>query len=242
MVSNYLAYDFEKNRERIDKILDAPEIPYDGLRTIPKREDLSLTNGTYVCCYVIFVCIRNLSELTKKYDCSTLAKIYRAFCSETVSLINSEKNCKEINIYSDGVCGIFDVDDGDAIFRLAYDISTVAEIINSKLEKKSIDPIDIGIGLDFGREFMIKAGDNSGLLNEIVWLGDVVKNASKISRNGVKTLTNEEIMVTLDFQHTLNEDNSNMLFATKEDGCYYGGIHRMGNCKWIDQNPKTTDI
>lgn len=238
MVSNYLAYDFEKNSERINKILDAPDIPFDGLRTTPKREDLSLTNGAYVCCYVIFVCIRNLSELTKRYDYSTLAKIYRAFCSETVSLINSEKNCKEINIYSDGICGIFDLDDGNAIFRLAYDVSTVIEMINSKLEKKNIDPIDLGIGLDFGGEFMIKAGDSNGLINEVVWLGDILKNASKISRNGVKTLTKEEIMVTLDFQHTLNEDNSNMLFATKEDGCYFGSIHRMGNCKWIRESWK----
>jgi hypothetical protein len=236
MVSNYLAYDFEKNRDRIDKILDTPDISYDGLRTIPKREDLNLDNGSYVCCYVIFVCIRNLSELTKRYDHSTLAKIYRAFCSETVSLINNEKNCKEINIYSDGVCGIFDVDDGNAIFRLAYNISTVIKMINSKLEIKNIDPIDIGIGLDFGVEFVINPGDSCGVLNEIVWLGDVVKNASKISRNGVKTLTNEEIMVTLDFQHTLNEENSDMLFATKEDGCYYGSIYRMGNCKWLLEN------
>lgn len=38
----------------------------------------------------------------------------------------------------------------------------------------------VGIGLAYGRALMIKAGYKGSTINEVVWMGDVVNEASKL--------------------------------------------------------------
>lgn len=46
--------------------------------------------------------------MTDEHKRPTLAKMYRAFLSECVAIMNAETDCKEININGDCVWGVFD--------------------------------------------------------------------------------------------------------------------------------------
>ncbi len=48
MKSNYLSYDYEKSRKRIDEILDAKDTSYEEVEKIPSRDKLTFNNGFYV--------------------------------------------------------------------------------------------------------------------------------------------------------------------------------------------------
>lgn len=61
-----------------------------------------------------------------------------------------------------------------------------------KLRKKGYSQISVGIGMDYGRALMVKAGYSGSGLNDIIWMGDVVNSAchiaNKAGRDGKKTL------------------------------------------------------
>ena len=107
----------------------------------------------------------------------TLAKMYRAFLSECVAIMNSWEMCKEININGDCVWGVFETpkkSDVDNVISVAAQLNSMIKILNYKLKKKKYDTISVGIGIDDGRALMVKAGYSGSGINEIVWMGDVV--------------------------------------------------------------------
>ena len=85
--------------------------------SIPSRDKLTYKNGYYVNVTALFIDIVDSSKLTDGNKRPTLAKMYRAFLSECVAIMNSWEMCKEININGDCVWGVFetpkksDVDD-----------------------------------------------------------------------------------------------------------------------------------
>ncbi len=242
MKSNYIFYDFEKSRSRIDEILDAKDTSYEEVDKIPSRDKLTFTNGFYVNKTVaMFVDIRKSSELTEKYKRPTLAKIYRAFISEVVAIINGDDNCSEINIEGDCVWAIFNAQyksEIDCIFSTSAQVASLIHILNCKFKKKDIEPISIGIGLDFGRALKIKAGYNGSTLNDVVYMGEVVNGASKLCGFANKTDNDYTIMVSSGFQSNLNEDHQKLLSYNSNRGCYHGYIINSSMNDWFEENCK----
>ncbi|WP_217992654.1 adenylate/guanylate cyclase domain-containing protein [Bacillus cereus] len=190
MKSNHKNYEFTKSLERMDTILD-PGSPFEDKDTIPKREDLTYINGYYVNCSSLFIDLRGSSQLPKIHQKRVLAKIYRAYISEMVAIINGSTLCKEINIVGDCVSAIFETPykyNMDEVFSLACDMNALIDILNYKLEKKGYKPIKAGIGLAYGRVLMIKAGYNGSGINDIVWMGDAVNQASKMCGKQIKKI------------------------------------------------------
>ena len=100
-------YKVEDSASRMDDILDANDNDYeDNKSSIPSRDKLTYKNGYYINVTALFIDIVDSSKLTDGNRRPTLAKMYRAFLSECVAIMNSWEMCKEININGDCVWGV----------------------------------------------------------------------------------------------------------------------------------------
>ncbi|TQO99637.1 adenylate/guanylate cyclase domain-containing protein [Vibrio cholerae] len=241
MESNYKVYNHIDSFERIDEILDESDKSFDEVDEIPSRDKLTFKNGFYVYCSALFVDIRGSSQLPNKHKRPTLAKLYRSYISEVVAIVNGNPNCKEIRVDGDCVSAIYDTPsklDINRVFQDAYSINSLIKTLNYKLTKRSITQINVGIGIDYGRALMIKSGYKGSSLNEIVWMGDVVNNASNLCNNANKGLGNLGIFVSNVFHNNLNEHNQNLLSKNWTHDCYHGDVINTAMNNWHNENCK----
>jgi class 3 adenylate cyclase len=244
--TNYIAYDYIKSFERIDKIIEESDNSFEELNSIPVRDKLTYTNGFYVNCSAIFVDIRESSKLTGEHLRPKLAKLYRVFISEVVAVMNGSDLCNEINIIGDCVSGVFNTphkENIDGVFHIAAKISSLIKVMNYKFKKNDIEQIRVGIGISYGRALMIKAGYNGSSINDVVWMGDVVNEASKLSNKA----DNNYIIVSSAIYNKLNDHNKNLLIGGIWTNYYSSGImddYYRGNVvhtpmnDWYNENCK----
>lgn len=239
MESNHKTYIFEQSRERIDEILNTSDNSYEELKYIPSRDKLTFNNGFYVYCTALFVDIRESSKLPNKYQRPTLARIYRSYLSEVVAVINGNINCVEINIEGDCVWGIFNTPyqgQINSVISTSAEISSVIDTLNIKYKKKGYDPIEVGIGIDYGRALMIKAGYKGSGLNNVVWMGDVVNYASKLCSYGNQSYYDHETMISDTIFSNLNDDIKKLFTYSTNRSCYHGNIVNPDMDKWVTEN------
>ena len=236
-------YKVEDSASRMDEILDASDNDYeDNGSSIPSRGKLTYNNGYYVNVTAVFIDIVNSSKLTDGHKRPTLAKMYSAFLSECVAIMNSWKMCKEININGDCVWGVFETplkSDVDNIISVAAQLNSMINILNYKLKKKQYDIINVGIGIDYGRALMVKAGYSGSGINEIVWMGDVVNTACHLA-NKAGRIFRKTIIVTENIYCNLNDANKDLL-SSYIDGQvvrYEGDIVRTDMEDWYKENCK----
>ncbi len=238
MNASYSSYDFKESADRIEEILDSPDVNYEETDSVPSRDRLTFTNGFYVNCSSMFVDIRGSKELTEKYKRSTLSRIYRSYISELVAVMRYHTEVCEVNIQGDCVWGVFDTphkSDIDELFSIAYITSSMVDILNWKLGNKKIDPLTVGIGLSYGRALMIKAGHRGSSINDVVWMGDVVNEASKLCEYGNSNWNNREIMVSTVIYNNLREENQALLEWNSSRQCYHGNVISLAMDKWLKE-------
>lgn len=238
METNHISYDVEKSSKRIDDILNASNTEFEELEEIPSRDKLTFTNGFYIKVGALFVDIRDSSDLTDEHRRPTLAKLYRSYISEVVAVINSFEDCKEINIVGDCVSAIFNArykSQLQAMFSCSAKINSLIKILNYKLKKKNIQTISIGIGLAYGRALMVKAGYSGSSINDVVWMGDVVNEASNLCNKANKD-SNQCILVDGDVQCNLTDDDKKLLNYNYNEQCYEGNIINCAMEEWYKQN------
>lgn len=242
MESNYKNYKFEGSLSRLDEILNSDGKSYQEVDCIPCRSKLTFTNGFYVDCTAVFVDICGSSELTKIHKRPVLAKIYRSFISEVIAIFNGYSICKEINIQGDCVSAIFDTTfqaDFRNVLVSCAQINSLINIINFKLEKKGYETFKVGIGVDYGRALMIKAGYKGSQINDVVWMGDVVNQASKLCSLGNRDLNNPIVIseTVYDKLVVTAEDQWNIWFIPAHDReCYHGNIVLVLMNDWLKKS------
>ena len=200
---------------------------------------MTYTNGFYVNCSALFVDIRNSSQLPDEHTRPKLAKLYRVYLSEIVAIMNGNNLCAEVNIVGDCVSGIFNTTEQsniNEVFETAAQISSFIDVMNYKFEKNDIKQIEVGIGMSYGRALMIKAGYNGSSINDIVWMGEVVNEASKLASYGNNTYSDNEIMVSNVFYDNLNEYNQKLLVPNYSRGCFNGNIICSSMNEWYQEN------
>ncbi|MFE3222880.1 adenylate/guanylate cyclase domain-containing protein [Nocardia sp. NPDC059228] len=239
MDGNYKPYDYIKSSERIKEILNQPSGTFQEVDGLPDRDKLTFTNGFYGTCSALFVDIRGSSTLTQKHKRPTLAKIYRSFISEMVALLNSEPFVREVNIVGDCVWAVYNTpfkSHIDDVFAVAFQANTLKKLLNQHFEKKGIDPISIGIGADWGRALMIKAGYSGSGINEVIYMGDVVNRAAHLAHEAGRQWQ-KPIFVGSDFFGNLNDHNQGLLNSQYVQGLgsiYAGDVVRTDMNDWID--------
>jgi len=241
MESHYITYDVAKSAERIDNILKENDRSFEELNEIPSRSKLTFTNGFYVNCSAIFVDIRGSSDLTDNHKRPKLAKLYRSFISEVVAIMNGEASCAEVNINGDCVWGVFKTPskrDINLVFSIAAQVASLIYILNYKFKKNGIEEITVGIGMDYGRALMVKAGYNGSTINDVVWMGDVVNQASNLCGYAECTYNNKQMMVSNVFYNNLNNENQTLLSKNYIHDCYHGDVINIFMEKWYKENCK----
>jgi class 3 adenylate cyclase len=232
------AYDASTSDSRLKEILDSGE-SFQEVDSIPGREKLTYSNGFYVNCTAVFIDIRESSKLPDNHTRPVLGKIYRAYLSECVSVMNSDANCREIVINGDCVSGIMNTpykQDIDSAFCTTAKLNSLINILNWRLEKKGYNPIRCGIGIDYGRALMMKAGYKGSGLNDVIWMGDVVNQASNLCHQGNK-YPRQVIQVSSVVYNNLNDHNQGLLSAVfGSHGLithYEGNIINVAMDEWL---------
>lgn len=237
-----MPYDVKESSERMDEILNASNDNYSDKDSIPSRSDLTFKNGYYVNVTAIFIDIVGSSDMTDEHKRPTLAKMYRAFLSECVAIMNAEDDCKEININGDCVWGVFETPlkrQVDNVVSVAAKLNSMIQILNYKLRKKGCSEISVGIGIDDGRALMVKAGYSGSGINDAIWMGDVVNSACHLCNKAGRNFR-RVIVISSAIYNNLNEHNKN-LFSSFTDAWvthYEGNIVNTSMDEWYKENCK----
>lgn len=240
METKYISYDVEKSSKRIDEILDFSNSNFEESDSIPSRSKLTFSNGFYTKVCSIFIDIRKSSELTGEHRRPKLAKLYRSYISETVAILNGYSHCKEIEIVGDCVSATFEGQykyQIDSIVNAAAQINSLIKILNYKYRKKGIVEIEIGIGISFGRALMIKTGYSGSTINDVVWMGDVVNEASNYCNKANKDYA-KQIIISSGVYDNLNEHHQSLFSTNIFYGYYEGDLINTHMDKWYEENCK----
>lgn len=263
MKSNRKPFEFEKSLSRIDDILSNSPT-YEEADDIPNVDDPSLTytNGKYVKCAAFFIDLRGSTDLiqTQGRKSKTLARVYRAYISEIVAIVNRFETCKEINIIGDCVSAMFSgktKNNQTSVIEALHSATmsnAMMKVLNVKYQKKwgeNFKEIKAGIGIAYGRALVIKAGFNGSGINDLIYMGDVVNRASKMCNLANKELISP-ICVTKDVylaagSHIANSDTQQTYqdFLTerihdKHGTIYTGNFVDVKINNWVKQHSQQT--
>lgn len=242
MEGNYKPYSYAASSSRIREILDQPAGVFEETKSLPSRDKLTYTNGFYSYCSAVFIDIRDSSGLTSKHKRPVLAKIYRSFISEMVAVLNSFANVREVNIVGDCVWAVYNtpyLDDINDVFSIAFQANTLKDLLNHHLEKKGFSSIKVGIGVDYGRALMIKAGYSGSGISDVIYMGDVVNRAAHLAHDAGRGW-NPAIYVGSVFHQNLNDHNQGLLtqhYHSTLGTVYRGNVVRTDMSEWIASLP-----
>lgn len=217
MKSSFNSYDHKNSDERIREILDSAEA-FDEIDDIPDRDKLTYANGFYVNCTALFIDIRDSSKMPDNHTRPVLGKIYRAYLSECIAVMNGNAQCRETFISGDCVSGIYSTPkkiDIDAVFNTAAQLSSIIRILNWRLAQKDYSQFVCGIGIAYGRALMLKAGYKGSGVNDVIWMGDVVNETAKLCQEGNRD-GQKELQVSTTIFDNLNEHNKGLLSAVRD--------------------------
>jgi class 3 adenylate cyclase len=241
MDGNYKSYSYINSSARIADILDQPAGQFEETDSLPDRDKLTYTNGFYGRCSAIFVDIRDSSGLTQKYKRPALAKLYRTFISEMVAVLNSDDGVREVNIVGDCVWATYNTPykrDIDDVFTIACRANTLRKLLNKHLEKRKYDPLKFGVGVDWGRVLMIKAGFSGSGISDVVYMGDVVNRAAHLAHKAGRGWE-APIWIGSGLAGNLNDDNTQWLTSRYDSAVgtvYTADVVLTTMDAWISEN------
>jgi len=235
----YVPYDYLTSFERIEDKIASSDNSFPERNDIPQRTELTFSNGFYVNCTALYIDIRNSSDLPNHHTRPKLAKLYRAYISEVIAVIVGNRNCAEAIVEGDCVVGIFNTlspEHIDSVFSTAAQLSSLINVMNCKFDKYNIRNITVGIGIHYGRALMIKAGFKGSGINDVVWMGDVLNEASVLCSYGNKEYSDKELMVSGVIYTNLNEHNQKLLEWNGSRNCYHGNVIITEMDDWYKEN------
>ena len=233
-------YNFIDSFDRIQEIIDSPS-NFNQVSEIPNSDKLSYTNGYYLNCYSIFIDIMDSSKLVEIYQKQTLSKIFRAYISEVLALLESSTNCIDVNIVGNSVWAIYNAikkEDVLQVFYAAYSANSLIRTLNYKLSQKSLDPIKVGIGIEKGDALMMLAGHEESKINKVIYMGSVISDARNLCAKACKSPINEIVIskaVYDDLSGYKNKlENDFQKFFYQAESFYHGSIVNSGMNKWLN--------
>jgi len=234
--TNIPSFNLESSLKRIDAILNADNNQFEEANSIPNRDKLTYTNGFYVNCAALFVDIRESSTMTDEHRRPVLAKVYRSFISEIVALFNENNITKEVNIHGDCVWCVCDTpykSDIDELFSMTARACSMVDILNYKLKKKGYTTYSVGVGIDYGRALMIKAGCEGSGINDVIWMGDVVNQACHLCNDANSGYFDKRVFLSNVIYNNLNEDNQKLCSKDVGRDIYQANIVNITMNDWL---------
>ena len=186
-------YSYKDSKSNIINILKS-KTPVEKKVRIPSDSAFTYENGVLTWVASIFIDIENSSELFNTKD-EKLARLIRAFTSEIICIFQDNQNYHEIGIRGDCVYSIFDIETTDdlvEVFRTAYVLNTFMKMFNKIIVDYGYKRINAGIGIGCDEDLIVKAGRTGTGINDKIWIGKAVVDASnlssKASRSGIKSI------------------------------------------------------
>ena len=167
-----------------------------------------------------------------------LAKVYRSFISEIVALFNENNITKEVNIHGDCVWCVCDTpykSDIDELFSMAARACSMVDILNYKLKKKGYTTYSVGVGIDYGRALMIKAGCDGSGINDVIWMGDVVNQACHLCNDANSGYFDKRVFLSNVVYNNLNEDNQKLCSKDVGRDIYQANIVNITMNNWLKE-------
>ncbi|WP_409276153.1 adenylate cyclase [Neobacillus sp. SCS-31] len=184
-------YNYKERKVKVEEILDNTD-KVNEVNSFPRDEEFTYTNGYKAWAGAIFVDLRDSTTLFTNSDDVEISKVIRGFTSEIIEILrnNTDGNdLKEIGIRGDCVFAVYSTpyqQDIYEIARRAFYINTYIKMLNKLLKKRNLPTIKVGIGLATKITLAVKAGRKSSGINNLVWIGEAVAKASKLSDIGNK--------------------------------------------------------
>ncbi|MBD5099715.1 MAG: adenylate cyclase [Clostridiales bacterium] len=175
-------YNFKNSKSNIINILKS-KTPIEDKEKIPANQEFTYANAVRTWVSAIFVDIKSSSELFKNRD-EKLARLLRAFTSEIITIFQDSNNYNQIGIRGDCVYAIYSTpqkDDIKDVFDIAVKTNTFMKMFNKLLTEQGYSNIGVGIGLGTDKQLIIKAGRSGTGINDKIWIGDAVVDASNLS-------------------------------------------------------------
>lgn len=91
----------------------------------------------------------------------------------------------------------------------------------------------MGVGLDYGRALMIKAGNKGSTIQDVVWMGDVVNQACHLCNDANSGYFDKRVFLSNIIYDNLNE--ANKALCTKDGGrdIYQADIVNIEMNDWL---------
>lgn len=201
-------YDYMQGKNRVESILDN-HMRIEEKEKLPSDGNFTFENGYRTWLTSIFIDIRDSSVLFTSENQEETAKIIRAFVSELIEILRDDDDFMlEIGIRGDCVYAIYNTPTKRDIFKCAektFYANTFINMFNKMLEKRSIASIRVGIGMSTGHDLVIKTGRKGVGINEKVWIGKAVTEASNLSSLGDKDGCSRLMYSSLSYNNFINE-------------------------------------
>ncbi|MHA1942305.1 MAG: adenylate/guanylate cyclase domain-containing protein [Candidatus Hodarchaeales archaeon] len=162
------------------KISELMNSKYEIVNTdqVPDRDDVTFkTKSCFITTSVLNIDIRDSTKLLKKHKKSYIAKMLRSFhliCTKIIK--NKYGHIRSFN--GDSLLAFYDseFDPCNNAVECAFNIKYC---IGKLIKPYFGDEFDYGIGIDYGKILVTKAGFKGDYNNDLVWIGEAVNNAVK---------------------------------------------------------------
>lgn len=240
--------DYEQLKSSIEKILHS-STKIEQKDNIPSSDsDFTYENGIKAWVSSLFIDIVKSSELFEGPNEDT-ARIMRSFCSGIISILKENNHYREIGIRGDCVYAIYSTsykDDLLDVFYQACKINTFMIMLNKLLKRNGFTTIQAGIGLGCSENLIIKAGQKGTGINDKIWIGKAVVDASHLSDVANRNLIDSIAISPLFFSNIsedLFKDRNDLRPLIKKHTNFYGHID-FYHCSlinkdfenWIEEN------
>lgn len=240
-------YDYKKGKNRIINILDS-KTKIKECERIPKSdEEFTYENGIKSWVGALFVDIRDSSEYFTENKPDIVARVIRAFCSEIITILAANENYRQIGIRGDCVYAIYSCPfktDIDSIMDDAACINTFQKMFKKILTKKGFPTFSFGIGIGASKDLVIKAGIKQSGINDLIWIGDAVIDASNMSgianKNGFEPIVMDDCFydnikdIKASDEHIYKDFISSKYSYSLKKTVYHADIISTTFNKWVE--------
>ena len=117
--------------------------------------------------------------------------------------------------------------------KLAAKACSLVDILNYKLKKKNYQTYQVGVGIDYGRALMIKAGNDGPAINDVVWMGDVVNQACHLCNEANSGFFDKRVFLSNIIYDNLNDNNKALCSKDGGRDIYQADVVNINMSEWL---------
>jgi class 3 adenylate cyclase len=247
-----MSYDYKQGKRNIIDILSSKTDVQETDSIPASDQEFTYDNGIKAWTSAIFIDIVDSTNLFKNAKQEKLARMMRAFVSELIAILKDDPNQRQIGIRGDCVFGIYSTptkEDIARIFDTAAFVNAFITMYQQILSNYSLPTFKAGIGLGASQELIVKTGSKGTGINDLIWIGDAVVDASKLSSEANRDYFGPILMdscfyeniqdADAGFNHT-NKDFIKIAYSQKlHESVYSSDVVNSDFSNWISSGMKS---